>query len=309
MGGGGRAMDHPYFEWSPIVSRPRLDWPHGAALALCVVVSLEQYELDPPSDAYMPPDLPGGAQGRRPPPDYVTVSMREYGNRVGIFRVMDVLDRYGIRATAAIDAAVAGGYPGLVAECRSRGWEFAGHGQTVNRMITSRMSEEEETTYIRATLHDVETHTGSRPVGWLGPEFGESARTPAILATEGVTYVMDWPNDEQPYRMRVPSGDLISLPVMLELDDVFAHWQRKVPIWRWTRMVQEAFDTMHAEGAANGRLLVLSLHPWLIGHAYRISALDEALAHICRHPRVWKATGREVRDWYVLFESRGSRVR
>src|SRR5262249_53470199 len=156
------------------------------------------------------------------------------------------------RATAAIDAAIATEFPDIVTRCRERNWEFAGHGQTVNRMITSKMTEAQEREYVRTSLDQVERGTGSRPTGWLGPEYGESDRTPAILAEEGITYVMDWPNDEQPYRMHVPKGDLVSVPILLELDDVFVHWQRRVAIWRWSRMVREAFDTLYADGASSG---------------------------------------------------------
>jgi allantoinase len=111
--------------------------------------------------------------------------------------------------------------------------------------------------------------------------------------------VLDWPNDEQPYRMTVPKGELVSLPTLVELDDVYAHWHRRVTIWRWERMVKEAFDTLHADGAKNGRLLTLSLHPWLIGQPHRIKSLDDALAYICEHANVWPATGREIADWYL----------
>jgi hypothetical protein len=99
--------------------------------------------------------------------------------------------------------------------------------------------------------------------------------------------------------MHVPSGELISLPIMLELEDVFAHWQRKIAIWRWSRMVREAFDTMYADASESGRLLILSIHPWLIGHAYRIGALDEAIAHITSHEGVWTATAGDIYDAYV----------
>ena len=291
-------MDHDYYPWSPIVSRPPLRWPGGARLALCVIVCLEHYEWDPPASAYMPPNLPGGV-GRRPFPDNHHHSRREYGNRLGVFRVMEVLDRYGIRATAAIDATVAEHYPALVEECRKRDWEFIGHGVTVNRMITSRMSQEEERRYIEVSLSAVERATGRRPVGWLGPEFGESTHTPAILAEAGVKYLCDWPNDEQPYRMSVPSGTIVSLPLMLELDDSFALWERHLSPEQWSRMLVEASRVMYRDSAHSGRLLAFTLHPWLVGQPYRIKYLDDALARLCRLRGIWKATGGEIASWYL----------
>ena len=291
-------MDQDYYDWSPIVTRPVLRWPGGARVALCVILCLEHYEWGPPTDGDMAANFPGGV-GRRPFPDNHHFSRREYGNRVGIFRVMDVLDKYGIRATVAMDATVAQNYPYVVQECLRRGWEFIGHGISVNRMITSNMSEEEEQGYIRTALSAVEQAVGRRPTGWLGPEYGESTRTPALLAKEGIRYVCDWPNDEQPYRMKVPQGTMVSLPVMLDLDDTIAHWERHIPIEGWARMVGDAFDVMYKDGGWDGRLLVLNLHPWLIGQPHRVPQLDAALAHICRRAKVWKATGEEIVTWYL----------
>ncbi|MBI4337196.1 MAG: polysaccharide deacetylase family protein [Chloroflexi bacterium] len=291
-------MDNDYYDFSPIVKRAALKWPDNARVALCVIVNLEHYEIQPPADAYMPPNLPGGL-GRGGFPDFRSVSHRDYGNRVGIFRVMNVLDKHGIKGTAAIDATVAENYPFIVNECKKRGWEFIGHGQTVNRSITSNMTEAQEREYIRSSLDAVAKATGKRPGGWLGPEYGESTRTPAILAAEGVQYVCDWPNDEQPYRMKVPKGSMVSLPIMLELDDVFTHWNRRVTIMRWEQLVREAFDTMYVDGARGGRLLTLNLHPFLIGQPFRIKYLDQALEHIFKRGGVWKATGGEIVNWFL----------
>jgi allantoinase len=289
-------MDHPHYAWSPLPFRPPLRWPDNAKVALCVVVNLEHYDHEPVPGSFTPASIPGN-RGRGPAPDNAIYSMRDYGNRVGVFRVMKALDRHGVRATAAIDATVAANFPFIVGECKARGWEFAGHGHSVTQMITSRMSGDEERAHISSALDAIEKATGSRPAGWFGPEYGESERTPAILAALGVKYVLDWPNDEQPYRMTVPKGELISIPTLLELDDAYAHWHRRVPLPRWQRMVEEAFDTLHADGATSGRVLTLSVHPWLIGQPHRIKALDDALGHICRHPGVWKATGSEIADW------------
>ena len=114
----------------------------------------------------------------------------------------------------------------------------------------------------------------------MGPEYGESARTPELLAEAGIRYVCDWVNDEQPYRMKTSCGELVSLPVMLELDDVHALWERRVQVDRYERLLVESFDVLHRDGARNGRLLVLHLHPWLIGQPFRIRFLDAALGEI-----------------------------
>jgi peptidoglycan/xylan/chitin deacetylase (PgdA/CDA1 family) len=217
---------------------------------------------------------------------------------VGIYRVLDVLERHGIRPTVAMDAMTASNYPYLVRHCLDRGCEIIGHGISVSRMITGNMSEQQERDYIRESLDALTQATGEVPTGWMGPEYGESERTPRLLGEAGIRYLCDWANDEQPYPLKVPAGELFALPVMLELDDVVAMAHRKVTIDRYATMLQESFDAMYQDGASNGRALVLSLHPWLIGQPFRIGSLDDALTHMMRRQGVWAASGAEVVDWY-----------
>jgi peptidoglycan/xylan/chitin deacetylase (PgdA/CDA1 family) len=197
-----------------------------------------------------------------------------------------------------MDVLTAQNYPFLVRHCQTQGCEIIGHGISVSRIITSKMSEEEERQYIRTSVQELSRATGAVPLGWLGPEYGESARTPQLLAQAGIRYVCDWTNDEQPYPMKTPEGDLLALPVTLPLDDVNALWDRRLTIGRYVQMVQESFDTLYEEGAENGRLLVLVLRPWLMGQPFRVRYLKEALAYITGHEGVWSATGAEIVDWY-----------
>ena len=294
-----RSMDNPYYDWSPISTRPPLRWPNDAKVALCVIVSLESSMWQPPEDAFLPPSYLL-QQGAYPAiPDIHEVSHHEYGNRVGVFRVMRVLDKYGIKGTAALDAGIAEDYPFIVGQCQQRGWEIIGHGLNFSQMITERMTEPEEREHIRRCLGAIEGATGQAPVGWIGADYGESTRTVGLLAEMGVRYVCDWPNDEQPYTMKVPNGQMVSLPVMLELDEVYTHRGRTVPINIWSQMVREAFDRLHQDGADSGRLLVLNLHPYLIGQPYRAKYLDQALGHIMGQQGVWAATGSEIVEWYL----------
>ena len=290
-------MDHEHYDWSPLSTRGILRWPDNARLALSVVVTLEHMEWMPPEDSFQAANLAGGSAAR-PFPDYARISHREYGHRVGIYRVLDVLERHGIRPTVAMDAMTASNYPYLVRHCLDRGCEIIGHGISVSRMITGKMSEQEERDYIRESLEALAQATGEAPVGWMGPEYGESERTPRLLGEAGVRYLCDWANDEQPYPLKVPAGELFALPVMLELDDVVAMAHRKVTIDRYATMLRESFDEMYDDGTDNGRALVLSLHPWLIGQPFRIGILDEALGHMMRRQGVWAASGAEVVDWY-----------
>ena len=166
-------------------------------------------------------------------------------------------------------------------------------------MISSKMSEQEERDYIRSSIDALSIATGSAPLGWLGPEYGESDRTPQLLAEAGIRYVCDWVNDEQPFPIKTSQRELFALPIMLELDDIYALVQRQVPINRYGEALKEALDTMYRDGEVNGRLLVLNLHPWLIGQPFRIGYLDEALGYIMGHQGVWATSGSEIIDWYA----------
>ena len=255
-----QGMDHEHYEWLPLnAARPKLEWPGKARVALCVIVVLEHAEWQFPPGSVQPPNLAGG-YGWGPFPDVTAWSHREYGNRVGVFRVLDVLAKQGIRPTIALDALTAAHYPFLVRHCIERGTEFIGHGIAVDQMISSRMSIGEERTYIRESIDAVARATGKAPVGWLGPESGESAQTPRLLAESGLRYVCDWGNDEQPYRMNVPDGELHALPVSLPLDDVNALWDRRIELDRYAAMIRETFDVLHRDGEGNG-LAMLTTRP------------------------------------------------
>jgi allantoinase len=290
-------MDHEHYQWSPLSKRPVLHWPEQARLAVCVLVNLEHTEWQPPPDSVQVVGAVGGL-AVRPYPDYTRLSHREYGHRVGIFRLLDTLEKYGLKATVAMDALTAEHYPYLVRHCLQRGCEIIGHGVSGSRMISSQMSEAQERDYIRAAVEALTRATGQAPRGWFGPEYGESARTPQLLAQAGLRYVCDWANDEQPYRMTTAQGELYALPIMLELDDLHAMGERRVPVTRYATMLQEGFEQLYRDGARNGRLLVLHLHPWLSGQPFRIRYLDGALATMRRRQGVWAASGTEIVDWY-----------
>jgi peptidoglycan/xylan/chitin deacetylase (PgdA/CDA1 family) len=197
-----------------------------------------------------------------------------------------------------MDALTAEHYPELVRHCQRRGCEIIAHGISVSRMITSRMTEQEERDYIHTAIAALARATGTAPAGWFGPEYGESARTPQLLAQAGIHYVCDWANDEQPYRMQTAQGELFALPIMLELDDVHALWDRRVPIDRYEQLLCESFNTLYRDGDHNGRLLVLHLHPWLIGQPFRIGFLDAALGMMMQRQGVWAAQGSTIIDWF-----------
>ena len=293
----GFGMDHPHYSWLPMPKRPALRWPEGTRVALCVIVNLEHMEWQPQEGSWWRREMSGGF-GNRPFPDYTRKTHREYGHRVGIFRVLDALESVGIRPTIAMDLMTAENYPFLVEHCLGLRAEIIAHGVSVTQMITSEMGEAEEREYIARCLEGMREATGTTPKGWLGPEFGESDRTQRLLAEAGVEYVCDWTNDEQPYAMTTPSGSLVSLPICLDLDDVNALWERRMDVERYAKLVKESLDRLLEDGERSGRLLVLNLRPWLMGQPFRIGYLEETLEHLASRKGVWAATGSEIVDWY-----------
>lgn len=287
-------MDNPWYDYVPYPKRPKLNWPRNARVAFYVVLHLEYYELLPP-DGVVKDSRYTGEFGTYHP-DYRTWTQREYGNRTGIFRVLDVLDRYQIRAGVAANAMAVERYPFLVEQFKKRNYEFIGHGTSANRMISSKMSEAEEKAEIATSIAAIEKATGTAPKGWLGQEYGESQRTPKLLADAGLDYVLDWPNDDQPYPMRVGDGArFVSMPNQPEWDDVQQLWLRRINTTRYPDIVSDAFELLHHEG---GQVFNLSIHPWLMGMAHRIKYLDEALRRVERFGNVWQATPGDVAKHY-----------
>lgn len=288
-------MDHDLYRFSPLPDRPKLAWPNGERLAFFVLLHLEFWELEPPDGTHRDTRFKGPRGDFFPEYHYFT--QREYGNRIGMFRVLDQLDRHGIKATVAANAGACDRYPFLVEECRRRGYEFVAHGDYQSRMITSDMDEAAERRVIVETADRIEAAAGARPTGWLGVDSGESTRTPQPLAEAGFDYQLDWPNDDQPYLMTT-DPPLVAMPNQMEWDDVNALWLRHVPNPRYPGLVGEAFRTLHAEGAQSGMLFGLPLHPWVIGQPQRIRYLAQALDDICALDGVWQATAGEIARHY-----------
>jgi peptidoglycan/xylan/chitin deacetylase (PgdA/CDA1 family) len=285
--------DHPPYRYSSIALRQPLRWPNEARVAFAVVVNAEYYELQPAANSFTPANVPGGF-GRAPYPDVRAFSQRDYGNRVGVFRVIDALQRFAMPATAAVDAEVAQRFPYIVEQFLRLRCDLAGHGHAVTNVISSHMTEAEERAYITSALDALQRVSGVRPRGWHGPEYAQSERTPALLAEVGVEYALDWPNDEQPFLVRTPSGPLVSLSMALELDDVVAMWHRRISGEHWRRAVTEALDQLLADSVKGGRHFILNIHPWLIGHPHRVGYLEDVLEDVRERDGIWIATMSEM---------------
>ncbi len=285
-----RPGEHAHFPPSTVPSRPSLHWPGGAAVAVTVFLHFEAVDLDPPAGHVADPRW-----RERAWPDLRLLTFHEYGHRVAVFRVLECLDRLGLRVTVAANALACERYPYLVEAFRRRGYEFAARGPSANVMLSGAMTPDAERAVIADTLARIRAATGTTPTGWVGQDVGESVRTPALLAEAGLLYVADWPNDDQPFRMP-GAGGLVSVPAPYELDDMRLFIERRLQAWLFPPMIAAGLDTLLAEGGERGRCLPISIHPWVFGAPHRIRYLEEALAAALERPGLWPATAAEIAD-------------
>jgi peptidoglycan/xylan/chitin deacetylase (PgdA/CDA1 family) len=225
-------------------------------------------------------------------------AQRDYGNRVGVFRLMELLTAHGIRSTVALNSAVCDHHPQLVEDCVNLGWEMMGHNRTNTERLTE-VPAGEERALIRESLDRIARATGRRPVGWLGSGLQETWNTLDHLAAEGCLYVADWVNDDQPYFLEAGGRRLVSVPYSYELNDLAAIVRSKSTPGEFERMIRDQFDVLWREGARSGRVMAICLHPFIMGQPHRIGALERALAYIDRFDGVWKATGEEIARHFI----------
>jgi peptidoglycan/xylan/chitin deacetylase (PgdA/CDA1 family) len=261
-------------------------------VALWVVPALEWFPLNMAGVPFKPPGAMQTAY-----PDLRHYTLRDYGNRVGIFRIMKALEKHGIRPTVAVNAAVAVRYPSLIKECTQRGWEIMANGLDMDHLHHGGLAVDEEKKLIDTTLDILRRASGQAVRGWLSPAKSESAATLDLLGSAGMDYVCDWVNDDMPYAMRTASGPIYAMPHPIDIDDYTILVQNHHTEDDFRDQLCDQFDLLYKESAtAGGRIMAISLHPWVIGQPYRMRALEEALAHIMRHPGVWAATGSEILD-------------
>ena len=283
------------FKYVPIPGRPKLAWPNGARVALWVNPNVEFFNFD---------DVMPGNVNERVARDHAKVpnvrnwSLRDYGNRVGFWRLLEVLKRYGIRATAATNSQVCDHHPQVIEAMVEAGWELMGHNET-NALRINEMPPDEERASIRRTLDRFEKATGKRPVGWLGAGLAETWNTLEYLSEAGIRYVCDYVNDDQPYTMTVGSPRLVSLPYSVQTNDVPAYFDFKVSVPEFEQMLRRQFDVLYRESQHSGRVMAIAVHPFVTGQPHRIVALERALEHICSHSGVWLATGCEIVEHYL----------
>jgi allantoinase len=277
---------HDRADFIPLPRRPRLSWPNGARLAVWVVPNIEYY--DPESLAGLTI-----ATVASEPPDIPNHTWREYGQRVGIWRTMRTLDSLGIRGTVALNGQVCEAYPEVVEACVERGWELMGHNWDNTNSLPG-MAEAKERDIIGRTLSTIERTAGRRPTGWLGTGLAETSRTLEILVDNGVEYVGDWVNDEQPYPLRTASGPIVSMPYSIEINDIGIFMRRGFTGPQYGEMLRDQFDVLYDEAAETAKVMCIALHPPITGVPFRAKHLEEALRYMTQREGVWFATGSEI---------------
>jgi len=284
-------MDNRLYDFSPIIRRPRLEWPDGARVAFWVGLNIEHYEMGQPSVSIEPATA-------QLVPDPLNYGWRDYGPRVGVWRMMDVLDKYGLRASVPLNSDVCKHYPQIIEEGNKRNWVWLAHGKK-NSIFEAGMSLEEERRYLTEVINTIEQNTGQRPNGWLGPALSETFNTPDLLAELGLTYLCDWCCDDQPFPMHVKQEKMISVPYSIEVNDITLFIVKGLSGPEFYQLLVDQFDVLYEEAATRGgRVMSMGLHPFIVNQPFRHKYLDKALEYITEHDKVWLTTSDEIADWH-----------
>ena len=282
-----------YFERSPfvpIVGRPKVQWPNGARLAVWVVPNIEAWYEEPMSGV-------GLVAPPKAAPDIANYTWRDYGLRVGIWRQMEMLERLNIPATVALNSLVCEVYPQVVAAGVKLGWEFMGHGRTNSERLSG-ISEADERAQIKEVVETISKATGAPVRGWLGPGLTETYITLDVLAENGIDYVADWANDEQPQPLKAASRDLLSMPYSAEINDISHFMTNHASASEFEAVIKTQFDVLYRESASTGKVMCVALHPFITGVPFRAHHLENALTYMREKSDVWFATGSEICDAY-----------
>ena len=272
---------HGRYDFSPIGERPNFDWPGGKRLAFYLALNVEDFAF-------------GGALGHTPtslgsPPDPRNYAWRDYGLRVGIWRIFDLADELGLPLCHLINSSVYDRCPQIIERIKARGDEIVGHGRT-NSERQGDLDEASEAALIREATEALTRGHGVRPQGWMGPWISESAVTPDLLKEAGYSYLLDWPADDQPFWMRTRSGPILSVPYPIEINDSPTMLSRMQSATDFRQMIDDQFDIMLQFSEKAPLVCGVSLHTFVVGQPFRYAQLRRSLERIVRHPmrdRVW----------------------
>ena len=291
----GYGMDQSWYEWSEMHERPTVQWPDGARLAVWINVALEFFPLDQPAAPFK---APGGMV--TPYPVLRHYTLRDYGNRIGVFRVFRMLEELGIEPSVSFNSKVAERYPRLMDEVVRRDWEVIANGVDMGKLHHGELDVTEEANQIDESLRVLREMSGQPVTGWLSPARSESMNTLDLLAARGIEYVGDWYNDDMPYQLTTANGVVHSMPMSHELDDQTVQLQYQQSEVSFAEQVEDAAKVLHRESSPeDGRILSVVIHPWMSGQPHRIAALRRALSSVIEHEGVWIAPGARILDAFA----------
>jgi peptidoglycan/xylan/chitin deacetylase (PgdA/CDA1 family) len=277
---------HNRYAYRPIIGRPDYAWPDGRRLAIYIGVNSEVFDFGSGLGAELAPS--------QTEPDVMNFAWRDYGNRVGAWRLFDLFDRLALRTTALVNAEVLERCPGLAEACRDRGDEIAAHGGS-NARAQGTMVRRREKHLIEDVTQRL-AKLGVRPTGWLGPWISESENTPDLLAGNGYRYVLDWAHDDQPTRLTTDYGELLSIPYSQEINDIPAIIARKQEAETFASMIRDNVEQLLSECDRRPLVLGIALHPYIMGQAHRVPALARVLTELrtANDPRIWWTTAGDI---------------
>ena len=289
--------DHGRYAYSAIHRRPDYRWPDGSRLAVYLGFNLEHFAFGEGLGATLGPPSPQ--------PDVLNFSWRDYGNRVGAWRCLDLFDALQVPVGVILNTALYDLCPDLPAAFVARGDEIIGHGHT-NAERQATMSEDDEQALLRDCALRIERESGRRPAGWLSPWISESFSTPDLLAQTGYRYTLNWCHDDQPVAMRTRAGPLIAVPYPQELNDIPMIVARQMDGRDFADMIIDQFEEMRVQSGRQPLVMGIALHPYLVGQPYRLRHLRRALQHIRRAADVWWTTPGAISEHVSALGSGGS---
>ena len=246
--------------------------------------------------------LPPGPMGQRNPyprcphPDILTYGLRDYGNRVGFWRMFEVLRKFDVRATLSLNLGCYEHFPEILELCESRRYDVMCHG-IYNSNYLYDLTEAQERAYIQDCVTTFKRLTGREMSGWYTPAGSGTWNTPHLLAEAGLHYYVDIYHDDHPIPLDTPSGSILTMPYSMDVNDGW-NFRLNIDADEFVRSVIDQFDRLYEEGAQTGRMMSLALHPYVMGQPHRIAHLERLLSYMLSRPGVWQASGIEIAQWY-----------
>lgn len=290
------------YDFVALPDRKPLKWPEGHRIAVIITINLEYWELTRDQDE---PLYPGGPASIPHPvpgnvPDYVNWTWREYGQRVGIWRILDRLDKAGIPASCTMNAKMGLERPRIIDAVNERGWELIPHNWAQNDILTFYSDgPEAEREIINRTLDVYQKCVGRKAEGWLSSSLRPTRHTVDFLKEAGLSFFCDFLNDDQPYLIDTDYGPIVCVPYSNDVNDFNMFARGGMTLDQGLAALREQFDVLYKEGNESMRIMNFGLHPHVIGMPYRIRALAEFLDYVKGFEAVWFPTRAEIADWYL----------